>query len=52
VPIRNLRHQHGRTRADYSRGCRCNNCRKAEAEYQRARRQVKKAATHTIKEDA
>jgi hypothetical protein len=49
VPIRNLRHQHGRTRADYKRGCRCAMCVKAESDYQRERRQAK-TTTRTIKE--
>jgi hypothetical protein len=49
VPIRNLRRQHGRTRADYLRGCRCEECRTAESNYQRERRQAKKT-TRTIKE--
>ena len=43
-PIANWRHQHGKTRTDYRRGCRCKACREGEAEYQRHRRQRKKAA--------
>ncbi len=39
-PIRNTRNQHGRTRTAYFRGCRCAACVKAEAEYQRKRRQA------------
>jgi len=42
-PIRNKRVLHGRTRTAYLRGCRCDKCRKAESDYQRARRQAKKA---------
>jgi hypothetical protein len=40
-----MRHQHGRTWADYNRGCRCDECKQFVREYQRERRQVKKAET-------
>jgi hypothetical protein len=45
MPIVNKRHLHGRTRSDYFRGCRCDECRKAESDYQRKRRQAIKAGT-------
>jgi hypothetical protein len=43
MPITNRRVLHGKTRTAYFRGCRCDDCRKAESDYQRARRQAKKA---------
>ncbi len=43
MPIRNMRRLHGKTRTDYFRGCRCAECVKGEADYQRARRQRLKA---------
>jgi hypothetical protein len=39
--------KHGGTRTGYFYGCRCKACVKAEADYQRKRRQAKKAATTT-----
>jgi len=45
LPIVNMRHQHGKTWADYNRGCRCDECREFAREYQRKRRQVRKAET-------
>jgi queuine/archaeosine tRNA-ribosyltransferase len=45
VPIINMRHQHGKTWADYNRGCRCDLCRAFVRTYQRERRQVKKVET-------
>jgi hypothetical protein len=38
VPIRNMRRQHGRTWADYNRGCRCDECLRFASDYQRERR--------------
>jgi len=38
------RFKHGGTRTGYFYGCRCDKCVKAESDYQRKRREAKKAA--------